>query len=66
MADTVTYRLSSIDQSFIRAYVRYSLCFPCDDGEAVRQQVVANLMVSVKRAISNTYVDHNRAQRCYV
>lgn len=63
MADTITYRLSSIDQSIIRAYTRYSLIFPCGNEATTREQVVTNLMASVKRAIYKTCVNHNKARR---
>lgn len=53
MSEAVIYRLSSIDQSIIRTYIRYCLCFPCGSDEAVvREQVANNLTASTKRAIS--------------
>lgn len=64
MADTITYRLSSIDQSVVRGYVRYSLIFPCGNDETTREQVVANLTAAIKRTVANTYVNGNQARQC--
>ncbi|KAK4507011.1 hypothetical protein PRZ48_000745 [Zasmidium cellare] len=53
--DTITYRLSSIDQSLIRAYVRYALCFPNNKGQddqKFQKEVAENLQKNVKRAIT--------------
>ncbi|KAF2172918.1 hypothetical protein M409DRAFT_16873 [Zasmidium cellare ATCC 36951] len=51
--EAVTYRLSSIDQSLIRAYVRYALCFPCKgEEEGVQERVGKSLRENVKRAVT--------------
>jgi hypothetical protein len=52
MADTVVFRLSSIDQGSVRVYVRYALCYPCDSDEESIKRVAANLRHNLKRGVS--------------
>ncbi|KXT00275.1 hypothetical protein AC578_1210 [Pseudocercospora eumusae] len=46
-----TYRLSTIDQSFIRTYSRVCLCFPCSNED--RQRVADALTANVQRTVSH-------------
>ncbi|EME49571.1 hypothetical protein DOTSEDRAFT_20008 [Dothistroma septosporum NZE10] len=50
--DAIAYELSSIDQSMIRTYIRYCLCFPCSDDDGDRPQLAADLTASTKCVIS--------------
>ncbi|KAK0271817.1 hypothetical protein LTR35_013293 [Friedmanniomyces endolithicus] len=51
MAELHTYCLSSIDQSLIRCYVRYCLCFPCNATEV--DTAIASLHNAVERLITH-------------
>lgn len=45
------FRLSSIDQSMIRVYIRYALCFPLDNSES--DAVCTRFNAAVKRVITH-------------
>ncbi|KAK4545581.1 hypothetical protein LTR36_002931 [Oleoguttula mirabilis] len=51
MAEQHVYRLSSIDQSLLRTYIRYCLCFPCEDADI--SEVTNKLLTAVKRTVAN-------------
>jgi trichothecene 3-O-acetyltransferase len=51
MAEQHVYHLSTIDQSLGRKYIRYALCFPCEDSQITT--VVERLNLSVQRAITH-------------
>lgn len=51
MAESHIYRLSSIDQSLIRIYIRYCLCFPCNATDI--EAVTTRLAVSVNRTVAH-------------
>ncbi|KAK1084554.1 hypothetical protein LTR33_002598 [Friedmanniomyces endolithicus] len=51
MAEQHIYYLSSIDQSLIRCYIRYCLCFPCNATEV--DTAVASLHKAVERLVTH-------------
>ncbi|KAK5136218.1 hypothetical protein LTR08_003825 [Meristemomyces frigidus] len=51
MAEMHTYKLSSIDQSVVKTYIRYCLCYPCQDYEVL--QVTKRLQAAVKRVVTH-------------
>lgn len=52
MAEQHIYPLSSIDQSLIRSYIRYCLCWPCSPGLEINT-AIGRLHVAVERAIAH-------------
>lgn len=52
MTEAVVFRLSSIDQSSVREYIRYALCYPCDNDAASIDAIASKLTASLKRGVS--------------
>lgn len=52
MADPIVFSLSSIDQSSIRVYIRYALCYPCDGDNASVTKITDRLTSALKRGVS--------------
>ncbi|KAK5123345.1 hypothetical protein LTR85_002776 [Meristemomyces frigidus] len=51
MAEQHVYRLSSLDQSLLRTYIRYCLCYPSQDAEIT--EVTEKLLTAVKRTVTH-------------
>ncbi|KAF2211622.1 hypothetical protein CERZMDRAFT_98503 [Cercospora zeae-maydis SCOH1-5] len=52
MAEPISYRLSSLDQSAVRTYIRCCYCFPYRKGKAGVEDVVARLTDGMQRAVN--------------
>ncbi|CZT15569.1 uncharacterized protein RCC_01421 [Ramularia collo-cygni] len=52
MTESVVFRLSSIDQSSTREYIRYALCYPCESDAASLDSLAIKLSAALKRGVS--------------
>ncbi|GIZ40096.1 hypothetical protein CKM354_000345000 [Cercospora kikuchii] len=52
MTEPVSYRLSTIDQSAARSYIRCCYCFPYRNGRAGADDVVSRLTDAMQRAVN--------------
>jgi hypothetical protein len=52
MLKSVVFHLSALDQAMMRVYIRYCLCFPCENESTARDGVAARLRTAVRNVVA--------------
>ncbi|KAF4629657.1 hypothetical protein G7Y89_g8489 [Cudoniella acicularis] len=52
MSKPVFFHLSALDQAMMRVYIRYCLCFPCENESPARDGVAARLRTAVRNVVA--------------